>query len=124
MFKPAAAEMMIFAFFNDLDFFFPWFIFNFFFGVIFGEPISNDSESAFCPFELFPKLFFLGTTLFRLDDRASDDVEADIGLEGPDREGEFGRDFERFIELNERDRRGDLGLVGDVEPCGEFGREL
>lgn len=120
--------MIILDFFSDFDFFLPWFIFGFFFGVILGEPISNESLLSVCwPFELFPKLAFFGTTLFRLEDRTNDEVVAEVGLEGPEPLGEvfcLGRDFDRFNELNERDRLGDLGLVGDTESSGEFGREF
>ena len=52
---------------------------------------------------------------------------AEVGLEGPEPLGEvfcLVRDFDRFNELNERDRLGDLGLVGDTESSGEFGREF
>ena len=126
--SPEAAEMMILAFFNglDLDFFLPWFIFSFFFGVIFGDPgsFSGESSSEAGSFELFraPGLFFLGTTLFRLDDLARDEVEADIGLEGPERIGELGLGLVCFTEPKDKERRdGDTGLIGEPESCGELG---
>jgi hypothetical protein len=64
----------------------------------------------------------LGTTHFKLDDLTRDDVEAEIGLEGPDRIGELGLDLVCFIEPKDNDlREGDTGLIGEPESCGELG---
>jgi hypothetical protein len=50
----------------------------------------------------------------RLEDRARDVVEAEVGLEGPERDGEFGLDLVHFTEPMDSARRakdGDLEIL-------------
>ena len=66
----------------------------------------------------------MGTTLFRLEDLTRDEVEAEIGLEGPERIGELGLDRVCLTEPKDSERRdGDTGLIGEPESCGELGRD-
>ena len=131
--RPEAADIIILVRFNGLDLsFLPWFIFSFFFGVIFGDPVSllldripasgsSEARSGLAPEESanfkddfllnFFFIFFGVTILLRLEARLRDVVGPELGLEGPERLGEPGLDLVHLIEPIERERRemdGDL----------------
>ncbi len=75
--------------------------------------MSSETSSGLVSFFRVPADFFFNFfRLFRLDARARDVVEAEVGLEGPEREGELGLDLVPFIEPMDSARR---AKDGDLE---------